>query len=239
MSPNITEILIQRQINHWNRFREFLKDEQEPVLARPGPVVTISRMAGSGGRTLAAGLVANLGLTLQDHSLVGRIARDRNLERSIVSQLDEHAVNQAELWIKGVFKKRIFLKDEYHAALVSVVSKLGAAGDVVFLGRGAHLILGENTTLRIRVVASRSVRLQRIMERTGLSRAEARALMDETDRNREEFIRSVFKVEPDEPGHFDLILNTDRMKPECMLEVVNLALIGARTGGRARMHSQV
>lgn len=239
MSPNITELLIQRQINHWNRFREFLKDEQEPAQARPGPVITISRMAGSGGRTLAAGLVANLGLTLQDHSLVDRIARDRNLEHSIVSQLDEHAVNQAELWIKGVFKKRIFLKDEYHAALVNVVTKLAVAGNVAFLGRGAHLILRENATLRIRVVAARGVRLQRIMERTGLSRAEARALMDETDHNREEFIRSVFKEEPDDPGHFDLILNSDRMKPECMLEVVCLALIGARTGGRARMHSQV
>ena len=131
------------------------------------------------------------------------------------------------------------MKDEYHAALVNVVTKLAAAGDVVFLGRGAHLILGDKTTLRIRVVASRAVRLQRIMERTGLSRAEARALRDETDHNREEFLRSVFKVDPDEPGNFDLILNSDRMKPECMLEVVSLALIGARTGGRARMHSQV
>ena len=62
--------------------------------------------------------------------------------------------------------------------------------------------------------------------------------MEETDRKREDFIRQVFKVEPDDPGNFDLVLNSDRMKPQCLLETASLALIGARTGGRARMASQ-
>ena len=239
MPQNITELLIQRQINHWNRFREFLLDEKESQPSRPGPVLTVSRMAGSGGRTLATGLAERLNLTLQDHSLVKIIANDRNLERSVVEQLDENAINQAELWVKGVLNRRIFMKDEYHTSLVNIVTNIAAGGDVVFLGRGAHLILGDQATLRIRVVASRATRLGRIMERTGLSRAEARALLEETDRKREDFIRKVFKVEPDNPVKFDLVLNSDRMKPECMLETVTLALIGARTGGRARMPSQV
>ena len=239
MTLNITEKLIQRQINHWNQFREFLRDEEDQPTAPPGPVITISRQAGSGGRTLATGLAERFELSLQDHSIVERIARDRNLETSFVDQLDEHAINQAELWIKGVFNKRIFLKDEYHKALVTVITRLAAGGGVVFLGRGAHLILGEKATLRVRVVAEQATRLARIMERTGLSRAEARALLAETDRNREDFIHKVFKVEASDPGNYDLVLNSDRTKPECMLEIVSLALIGARTGGRARMHSQV
>jgi cytidylate kinase len=155
----------------------------------------------------------------------------------VVSQLDERTVSQAQLWVQGVLRQRIFLRDEYHTALVGVVTKLAARGDVVFLGRGANLILGEQATLRVRVVASRATRLANIMRRTDLSRAEARALMEETDRNREKFVRQVFKVEPGEAENFDLVLNADRMKPECMMEVVSLALIGARTGGRARMQA--
>lgn len=239
MRQNITEMLIQRQINHWNRFREFLKDEQDEEPPRPGPVLTVSRMAGSGGRTLAVGLAERLNLTLQDQSLVDRIARDRNLERSVVAQLDEGAINQAELWIKGVLNRRIFMKDEYHTSLVKIVTNLAAGGDVVFLGRGAHLILGDKAALRIRVVASRGTRLANIMNRAGLSRPEARALLDETDRKREDFIRKVFKVDPDDPKNFDLVLNADRIGPECMLETVSLALIGARTGDRAEMPSRV
>ncbi len=239
MSRAITEKLIQRQINNWNRFREFLKDEDEQGPIMNGPVITISRLAGSGGRTLATGLADQLNISLHDQSLVDRIARDRNLERSVVSQLDETAVSQAELWIKGVLNRRIFMKDEYHTSLVNIVTNLAAGGNVLFLGRGAHLILRDMATLRIRVVASWSTRLARIMERTGLSRAEARVLLEETDRNREEFIRQVFKVDPNSPDNYDLMLNSDRMKPECMLETAALTLLGAQTGGRARMHNQV
>ena len=239
MSLALTDKLIQRQINHWNRFREFLKDENDKGPEQPGPVITISRMSGSGGRTLATSLADRLGITLHDQSLVDKIARDRNLAQSVVAQLDETAINQAELWVKGVLNQRIFLKDEYHMALVNIVTKLAAAGNVVFLGRGANLILGHNATLRIRVVASRPTRLARITKRTGLSRAEARALLQETDRNRKEFIRRVFKVDPNAPEHFDLVLNSDRMKPEGMLEMATLALIGTQTGGRARLSSQV
>ena len=104
----ITEKLIQRQINHWNRFREFLKDEEDGGPVKNGPVVTISRLAGSGGRTLATSLADRLNISLHDQSLVDRIARDRNLEKSVVSQLDENTINQAELWIKGVLNRRIF-----------------------------------------------------------------------------------------------------------------------------------
>lgn len=239
MSLVITDRLIQRQINHWNRLREFLKDDEEQGPVKTGPVITISRMSGSGGRTLATSLAERLGITLHDQSLVDRIARDRNLAKSVVAHLDENAISQAELWVRGVLNQRIFLKDEYHTALVGIVTKLAAAGNVVFLGRGANLILGENTTLRIRVVASRPTRLARITRRTGLSRAEARALLMETDRNRKEFIRRVFKVDPNAPEHFDLVLNSDRMTPEGMLEMATLALIGAETAGQARMHSQV
>lgn len=239
MSPNITEMLIQRQINHWNRFREFLRDEEDPAPVQPGPVITVSRQAGSGGRTLATALADRFNLTLQGHSIVERIARDRNLETSVVDQLDEHAINQTELWIKGIFNKRIFMKDEYHKALVTVITRLATGGGVIFLGRGAHLILGEKATLRVRVVADKATRLSRIMDRTGLSRPEARALLTETDRNREEFIHKVFKVDAMDPTSYDLVLNADRIKPECMLEIVSLALLGAHTGGRARMPSQV
>lgn len=239
MSLPITEKLILRQINHWNRLREFLQDEQDDGPALRGPVITISRLSGSGGRTLATRLAQRMNLTLHDQSLVDKIARDRKLEKAVVAQLDESAISQANLWVTGVLNRRIFLKDEYHTALVRVVTKLAAGGDVIFLGRGANLILVENATLRIRVVASRPNRLARIMKRTGLSRAEARALLQETDRNRKDFIRKVFKADPNGPEHFDLVLNSDRMTPETMLETATLALVGAQTGGRVKIPSQV
>ncbi|MFH2053959.1 MAG: cytidylate kinase-like family protein [bacterium] len=233
MPMPISEKLILRQINHWNRLRELLKAEEPAVPRRRGPVITISRQAGSGGRLLAGALASRLGIELQDQSLVDRIARDRNLETEMVARLDEQVIDQAALWVEGVMKRRIFLKDEYHVALVKAISRLAARGGVVFLGRGAELILKDNADLRIRLVASRHVRLANLQDRTGLSRAEARALMEENDRRRSEFIRSIFKVEPGRPEDFDLVLNADRMSVEQMTELSLLAMIKPQDPGIA------
>jgi cytidylate kinase len=227
MSLHLTEKLILRQINHWNRMRQFLHDREETPgdPPTPGPVITISRQAGSGGRRLAQALAERWNLDLHDQSLVERIAREVNLEQEIVGQLDERTVSQARLWVQGVLHKRLFLKDDYHTALVRIVTSLAARGGVVFLGRGANLILGVRATLRIRVVAPPALRLENLIERTGLSRPEARALRDETDRRREDFVRRVFGEEPGTPHNFDLVFNSDRLDLEQMVEAATLVLL--------------
>lgn len=239
MSIPINEKLIQRQINHWNRFREFLRDEEPQDATRPGPVITVSRQAGSGGRSLATALAAKLELDLQDQSLVDRIARDRKLEQALVAQMDEQTVGQVRLWVQGVLNQRLFLKDDYHRALVQAVTTLAARGGVVFLGRGANLILGQHATLRIRVVASSRNRLDRLIDRTDLSRSEARAVLTETDRKRDKFIREVFHQEPGAVHNFDLTFNSDRMDRDQMVEAATLMLMGMKLDGRDRVTTQV
>ena len=118
MSFPITETLIQRQINHWNRLREFLQEKPRDAPAESrGPVITVSRLMGSGGRTLAEGLSDRLGLELQDQSLMDNIARDKKLEQSLLEQLDESGINQADLWVRGVLNQRIFLRDQIRISL--------------------------------------------------------------------------------------------------------------------------
>lgn len=231
MSLLITEKLIQRQINNWNRFREFLPEPPESENRPPGPIITISRRAGSGGRTLATALAERLGLQLHDQSIVEKIVQDSNLANDMVDQLDEKELTQAKLWVRGVLNQKIFMRDQYHMALVKVVTNLAARGNAIFLGRGANLILGHNATLRVQLVASRPTRVNNICKRTGLSKPEARALLEETDRQRTEFIRRVFRQKPDLSDQFDLVLNTDRVKPECQIELVLLALLGQEVGG--------
>jgi cytidylate kinase len=228
MPHPLTEKLIQRQINHWNSFRQYLADPRHESSGPPGPILTISRQAGSGGRLLARALAERLDLQLHDQSLVERVARDSKLEQSMIAELDESEMNQARLWVRGVLSQRIFMKDQYHLALIKVVTALASKGNVMFLGRGANLILKEAATLRIRLVSSYQTRMNNIMDRTGLSRPEARALLEETDRRRAEYIRKVFGEEPGQPENYDLVLNTDRLDLENQIELVLLALLQVR-----------
>lgn len=226
MRMPLTEKLIQRQINHWSRLRELLPERTAGAAGEPGPVITISRLAGSGGRTLAAGLRNRLGLQVQDHSVVERIARTRRLDPELVGMLDEQDIRQTDLWVRGVLENRLFLKEQYRQALTETIEELARGGGVVFLGRGAGHVLGHRATLRLRLVASSATRQARLQEQLQVSRAEARAMLDETDRRREAYIRKLFGSDPYDPTRYDLMLNTDRLSPADVLETVLVALLG-------------
>jgi cytidylate kinase len=64
-----------------------------------------------------------------------------------------------------------------------------------------------------------------MQEQMKISRAEARVLLDETDRRREAYIRKLFGVDPHEPSHYDLVINTDRLTAGDVLETVVLAAL--------------
>ena len=231
----VTEKLIQRQINHWSRLRELLPDEPAAAEVEPGPVITISRLAGAGGRTLATGLHDRLGLRLRDRSVVDHIARTRHLDPTLMAMLDEQDIRQSELWVRGVLENRIFLKEQYRHALSETIGEMAAPGGVVFLGRGANHVLGHRATLRVRLVASSATRQTRLAETMGSSRAEARALLDETDRRRDAYVRKLFGADPHEPSNYDLVVNTDRLSAADVLELVLLALLGATPRNRKQM----
>ncbi len=225
MSLPVTEKLILRQINHWNSLRDLIPDSASPPHSPRQPVITISRMAGSGGRFLAEDLANKLSLDLHDQSMVQKIVKDRQLEDSLVADLDENTISQTRLWVKGVFSQRIFLKDQYYGDLVRIVSSLAARGGVVFLGRGANLILGEKADLRVRVVASERIRIDRLRSRLELSKAEARMLVRKTDAKRTDFVRQVFHQEPGQDDNYDLVLNSTRLSQESMISLVMQTLL--------------
>lgn len=226
----VTEKLIQRQINHWSRLRELLREQSAVTCPDPGPILTISRLAAAGGRTLARGLNERLGLTVQDHSIVESIARTRKLNPELVALLDEQDIRQSDLWVRGVLENRLFLKEQYRTALCDTIEEMALEGGVVFLGRGAAQILGKRASLRVRLVAGPATRQERLQEQLHVSRAEARALLDETDRRRTAYVQKLFGVDPNDPSRYDIIVNTDRLAPADVLEVVLLALIGVAHG---------
>jgi len=228
MGLPLTEKLILRQIHHWNSLRNVLRNSHEPTVEKRKPIITISRMAGSGGRFLAEELSTRLSLELQDQSMVQKIVKDRRLEDHLVAELDENTISQTRLWVKGVLSQKIFMKDQYHHDLVRVITELAARGGVVFLGRGANLILGQQADLRIRVVATQSHRIEQLRDRLDLSKAEARLLMEKTDEKRSNFVRQLFHTEPGKAENYDLVLNSTRLSHESMTALVMQILLENR-----------
>ena len=115
------------------------------------------------------------------------------------------------------------LEDEvYIEAIESTMKEMAADGDVVFVGRGGHVILKEMTNvLRVGVVASLEDRVATLMTRESISRNNAISTLDHRDQARKYFFKKFFEMEdPDSPDLFHFTINTSEMSTEHAVDMV-------------------
>ena len=74
------------------------------------------------------------------------------------------------------------------------------------------------------VVAPRPWRVQRRVEETGESAEEATKQIEQDDESRQRFLRADFKVEPDDPRLYDLVVNTASLGIEGAAELIERGL---------------
>jgi cytidylate kinase len=87
------------------------------------------------------------------------------------------------------------------------VLALGARGNCIIVGRGAGFILPAASTLRVRLIAPLEERIAAVCRDRGWTRYQAAAWVDQTDRERRQFVRNHFASDPDEPTNYDLLVN--------------------------------
>jgi cytidylate kinase len=106
-------------------------------------------------------------------------------------------------------------------AITAVVNDLYQAGDVVIIGRGANVILADAPgVIHVGMLAPLEVRVATIMEREHLTREDAEAYVEEIEQARIRFFRKFFKVNPNDPSLYHLMLNLGQMQPELAAEVI-------------------
>ena len=115
------------------------------------------------------------------------------------------------------------LEDEvYIEAVETTMKEMAADGDVVFVGRGGHVILKEMTNvLRVGVVASYEDRVATIMNRESISKNVAISTLEHRDQARKYFFKKFFELEdPDSADLFHFTINTSEMSTEHAVDMV-------------------
>jgi cytidylate kinase len=106
-------------------------------------------------------------------------------------------------------------------AVTAVVKDLYRSGDVVIIGRGANLILADAPgVLHIGMLAPLEIRVETIMWRERFNREQAQAYVAEVEQARVEFFRKFFKVSPNNPNLYHLVLNLKEMQPAIAAETI-------------------
>jgi cytidylate kinase len=112
-----------------------------------------------------------------------------------------------------------------------VVLALGAAGDVVFVGRGAGWLLPRETTLHARIVAPLADRIAYMGQWLRLTPDEAAERVRVRDSRRAEFLAGHLQAQPSDIHQYDLVLNSSHLGEELCAELIVHA-IKARSAAR-------
>ena len=197
------------------------------------PIVTISRMYGSGGSDVAALIARRLGWALLDNALVDQVAQrlgvtpeevEARAERvpSLVERLaDTLALGTGE-FMTPVPEVVLPPSEELMVDVTRrVVEEAAAQGPVVLVGRGAQALLAEREdAVHVLCVAPRPALVARIQRRLGITRHEAEKLVDDTNRQREQFVKRHWGRPWLAHENYHVCLNTELLGIEGAAEVV-------------------
>jgi hypothetical protein len=219
----------ERQMQAWVRTAEIegraIRAEGPHRLAqRLGRYICISREEGTGGSQIAQLVGQELGWEVLDKNLLDRVAERFRCSRGMLELVDEKQGN----WVYDVLgtwmDRKIITHDKYMAHLGRVLLAAVRHGNVVLVGRGAQFLLPREKGLAVRIIAPKKYRVEQIVQREGLSRADACRLMEARDRGRREFVRRYFHQDIDDPHLYDLVLNVERLGPAAAVQQIVAAI---------------
>ena len=182
------------------------------------PLVAMTREMGSLGKDVAAGVSERLGKELVHHEIIGVLADKMRLRKSHVIRFLE---GKAGIWERMTTDKTslsIYTADE--------TLKLVEGGRVAVLrGWGAsHLLRPVSHVVCVRVCAPFETRVERMMKRLN---TDDRALVESEIRMSEEAHGAItkrhFGIDWQQPEHYDLVLNTERLSvARCVEDILSL-----------------
>jgi cytidylate kinase len=182
-------------------------------------VVTFSREAHSGTQDLARMLAQRLGYRyVSRDELTQAVATRSGIRRE--PQTVESEGRSLSLW-EHVGEQLTGAREAYVTALKAIVTDLALADNVVIVGHGAGLFLGDmRSVVRVFIVASMADRLARVQAEGVQDTAAARKMIEDQDRESADYLRYVFNINWMDPHHWDLIINTGRADTQAALEML-------------------
>jgi len=190
------------------------------------PLITVTRQYASGGSDVARLVAKALGWTLIDNEFVDQVARLAGLPPEEVAQREERSPGLLERLARtlAVASPEMFITtasvpppvDADEATIVKmterVIAEAAAEGRVVLVGRGAQALLAQRSNaLHVYVIASKPWRRKLAVERLGVDPATVDKVVDETDRQRDQYVKTHYGRDRQDLASYDLVLNAERL----------------------------
>lgn len=198
-------------------------------------VITVARSLGAGGDEIAHAAAEALGFRCLDEEIIVKAAERAGVSQEAVARVErtdplflrvlESLARVSVDPVGGVVMPPVLdpalRQPEFEALISEVIKETAAEGNVVFLAHGAGMHLaGTDGLLRIFVTASPDTRAIRVARESGLTEKVARKAIADSDRQRREYLRRFCEVRQELPTHYDLVINTDVLRPVESAELI-------------------
>ncbi|HTZ65279.1 MAG TPA: cytidylate kinase-like family protein [Solirubrobacteraceae bacterium] len=183
----------------------------------------------------AAELAANeLGLRLIDEDIVTRAAVEAGVDRELVADVEQRKSKLVRL-LEGLGSAGAGAgyvtaetlvpeqppSDDLRGLIKSVIEETAAAGDVMIVSHAASLALaGNEDVLRVLVTASTPIRRARLAASLSIDEDEAARVLKRSDAGRADYIKRFYGVDSEQPTHYDIVINTDKLSPQSTAQLI-------------------
>ena len=201
------------------------------------PIITISRLFGSGGSEVAERVARALGWSLLDNAFVDAVAERLGVSPEEVTLREERVPSLAERLASALTLGAPETLPPPEAALGGpseerlvevtrrVVEEAVARGPVVLVGRGAQAMLAEHgDVLHVFCYAPKSAHIDRAAKRLGISAVEAERVVDDTNKQREQYVKRNWHRDWRALENYHVCVNTEGLGIDgAALAIVQLA----------------
>ena len=188
------------------------------IRAAHGPIVTVAAEHGAGGDLVAPRVAEALGVPFLDRALPASLTTGDDVERpnGLVASLA-----RASSMFAGEPVERMDLDEgQRRAELAEFLARSSTAGGVL-LGRGGMILLaGAPGALHVLLAGDLDGRVERVAEREGITREEARGRVRSQDRARLEHARRAFSVDSGDRTLYHLVIDTVALGIDATVELV-------------------
>ncbi|NLL75960.1 MAG: cytidylate kinase-like family protein [Clostridiales bacterium] len=190
--------------------------------------ITIARGFGSGGKEIGTKLAQRLGISCYEHQILKLASEESGLNEALFGRVDERLSGShlSKMLQKIPFTSVVSPQDKRFESDINlfniqaeIIRKLTTTTSFIVLGKCADYVLKDyDNVASFYVEAPRSACVKSIMNKMGVSEAQAHKLISKTDKYRADYYKYYTGGNYwTNPVNYDMTLNSDRIeRNECV-----------------------
>ena len=194
--------------------------------------ICISHATGARGVEVGRAVAERLGFRYADEEVISEAAdwaevspalvADAERRRSLAARVLGQAADQATplRLTAGDPVRQLPTEADLRELITNVLHAIAAEGDVVIVAHAASFALAGQNVVRVLVTGSPQVRAERVAADRGVDQRSAERVIRDEDAARADYLKRFYRIEREQPTHFDVVVNTDIITPDAAAAAV-------------------